>query len=173
MDPVGGDSLFDRQIAIERHVPVLAMERNDISRLDQVEHRHQLVVASMSGNVDLRARPVDHFGPRVEELVDDAIDGRFVAWDRRRRDDDGIARADRDIAMVAVRDPAQHRHRLALAAGDDENDLVIGEERRFPCIDQELVGIVQVPELKRDFDVVFKTSAERGDPAAMAARRCR
>jgi hypothetical protein len=37
-----------------------------------------------------------------------------------------VARADLD-AVVAVGHPRQRRHRLALAAGADEHDLVIGQ----------------------------------------------
>ena len=38
---------------------------------------------------------------------------------------DGVARTDDDLAVVAVGDPGQHRHRFALAAGDDVDDFVV------------------------------------------------
>ena len=33
-----GTPCFEREIGVERHVAMLAVERDDVSRLDQVEH---------------------------------------------------------------------------------------------------------------------------------------
>ena len=70
--------------------------------------------------------------PGPEQLVDDPKDRRFVAGNRRRRNDDSVASADRDLAVVAVGDPAQDRHRFALAAGDDVDDLIVGQHSPLP-----------------------------------------
>ena len=135
--------------------------------LHEIDHRTEFFTPGVAGNVDQRAAGVDDFGPGPEELVDDPIDRCFVAGDRRGRDDDRVAGSDRNFAVVAVGDPAEHRHRLALAAGDDEDDLVVRVGNGVFRVNQHAVRVVQVAELERDPDVVFEAPAEGRDLAAV------
>ena len=76
--------------------------------------------------------------------------------------------ADLDVAVVAVGDAAEDGHRFALAAGDDVDDAVVGEEGGVAGFDQDAVGVDQIAELPGDLDVLLETAAEGGDLAAVA-----
>ena len=121
-------AMLDRHVAVEDDVTGLSVKWNDVARGKQRQHPRQFVGAGVSRYMYLGSLSVDDLGSSFEELIDDPEDGRFIARDWRGGDDDRVAFADFDIAMVAVRHPAQHGHRFALAAGDDEDDFVVGQE---------------------------------------------
>ena len=61
----------------------------------------------------------------VAQRIHDPADGDFVARDLLRREDDRVALGELQL-MLAERDPAQRRARLALPAGGDDQHLYLG-----------------------------------------------
>ena len=68
--------------------------------------------------------------------------------------------------MVVVGDPRQRRHRLALAAGAEDQHLVGAAARRASRgLDERVLGHVDVAEVARDVQVLAHRAADDGDLA--------
>ena len=72
--------------------------------------------------------------------------------------------------MVAVRHAGQCRHRLALAAGADEDDLVVAQVVELLDVDEDAGGHVQVAELGGDAHVPDHRPADHGHLAPRLVR---
>ena len=97
-----------------------------LRRVDDVVEVEQLAGGGVPGDVHHGVALVHDVGAPARQAVDDAVDGVLVAGDQRGREDHGVALAEHD-AVVTAGHPRQRRHRLALRAGADEHDLVVGE----------------------------------------------
>ena len=114
------------------------MHRHRVARLHQPVHPPQLVARRMSG--DMHQMIVVGHQPHAaaHQVVLHRADRPLVAGDHARGEDDRIALAQRDPRMVVARDARQRAARLALAAGDQDQqvvvghvvDVVFGQERR-------------------------------------------
>ena len=64
-----------------RQLPVLAVNRDEVFGLGEVEHQFQLFLAGMSGDMDGRAGGVfvDHIGAALGEMIQHAEDRFLVA----------------------------------------------------------------------------------------------
>ena len=132
----------------------------------------QLARGRVTTDVHERVALVHDVGAEPGEPVDDAVDGVLVARDQRRREDHGVALADPD-AVVVGRHPRQRRHRLALRAGGDEHDLVVGQLVDDVDGDDEVRRDPQVAEVARDAHVAHHRAADEGDLAVDDVRRRR
>ena len=84
-----------------------------------------------------------------------------------RRDDHRVAALDRDRRVVAVGDPRQRRHRLALAAGAEDQLLVrAGARRARRGLTSTSLGHVDVAEVAGDVQVLPHRAADDRDLAA-------
>ncbi len=86
---------------------VLAVDGHDVTGAQEREHRPQLLLARVTGDVYGCDLLVEHLRARAGELVDRVVDTQLVPGNRLRRDDDGVSRLDRDGLVVAVRDSRQ------------------------------------------------------------------
>ena len=128
-DPVLRHAGLARELRVRREHPVLAVDRHHVARPQQREHRPQLLLARVAGDVHGRDLLVQHLGPRARELVDRVVHAQLVPGHRLRGDDHRVARLDRERRVVAVRDARERGHRLALAAGAEREHLA-GRELR-------------------------------------------
>src|SRR5207237_10752972 len=97
-------------------MPVFAVDRHEVSGLDQTDHQFQFFLRGVPANVDAGNATEEHFGALTVEVVDRAIDEQFVSGDRGRGSDDGVARLDLDVRLVAVRLAHQTAALVTLAA---------------------------------------------------------
>ena len=123
----GATPSLDRQAAVLDQHPELAVDRDEVLRLGQVEHQLQLFLAGVAGDVRALDGVVVDVGAGLEQVVDRARDVLLVARDRARADDDRVAGLDLHEAVVAVGHPRQAGHRLALGAGRGDDELVVGD----------------------------------------------
>src|SRR5262245_27078301 len=114
---------------------MLSMEGEYVFGLECGQDLDQFVAAGVAGDVDHGPGGIDDIRAGPEELVNDPEDGGFIAWDRSGRNDYRIAGTDRDLAVVAIGNPTENGHGFALAAGNDIDDLVVGEKRGLFRID--------------------------------------
>ena len=84
------------------------------------EQRAQLLRAGVARHVHGRDLLVEDLGAEPGEPVDRVVHAQLVARHGLRRDDHRVAALDLDVLVVAVGDPRQRRHRLALAAGAED-----------------------------------------------------
>ena len=124
------------QLGVQADALVVAVERHHVLRLGQVEHQLHLLPVAVAGSVDRGVLGGDHPSADLEDPVDRLVDRPLVAGDRRRREDDGVAGVQLDVAVLAVGHPPQRRERLALAAGRDRDHLLVGVVLDLPRLDQ-------------------------------------
>ena len=79
---------------------------------------------------------------------------------------DRVPGADGD-PVVAVRDPGEGRHRLALRARAHEHDLVVRQRVHPLLVDEHALGHGEVAEVGRDRHVADHRPADQRDPAAV------
>ena len=112
---------------------------------------------------DVRAEP--------GEAVDHLVDGVLVPGDQRAGEDDGVALLDVHEVVVALGDPAQRRHRLALAAGGDQHLTLGGEVGEVLGVDHHAGRDVEVAEVLGDAHVADHRAPDVPDLAAVPDRR--
>ena len=140
-DALRGHAGPGADLLVEHHVPELAVDRHAVPRVEQLDEEPELVLARVAGDVDAREGLVDHLGAEAHQVVDRVGDGLLVPRDRRRRDDDRVARDDPDLLVVAVRDPAQGGARLALRPRRDEHHLAWRQTTRDLDADERIAGV--------------------------------
>ena len=142
----------------------LAVHRHEVLRLGERKHHLQLLLRGMSGNVYLRNGVVDHVRARLEEIVDRSADRFFVSWDRRSRDDDGVAVLNLNVAVLPVRHLREACHRLALRAGGGNHEGLFGATRDL-LFRKEWGWELQVAKVACDLDVLLHGATNHGDLA--------
>src|SRR6185312_1174726 len=165
-DPVLRDAAVGGKPCMGGEHPELPVHRHDRLRPHEPEHRPQLLGVAVARVVHRGDLLVQHLGAVLGELVDRVVHGELVPGDRLGRDDHGVARLDRDVAVVAVRDPHERRQRLALAAGAEDQHVAAGVVVELLRLDQRVVGNVDVAEVPRDVDVLAHRAADHAHLAA-------
>ena len=89
---------------------------------------------------------------------------------RRAGEDDGVALLDVHEVVVALGDPAQRRHRLALAAGGDQHLALGGEVGEVLGVDHDARRDVEVAEVLGDAHVAHHGPTDVPDLAAVRDR---
>ncbi len=162
------DIVVDTQFAVERHVPVFAVDRHRIGWLEEVDHLLELVAGRVPGDVNATVDgAVDDLGALAEQVVDGLGDGVLVAGDRGGRHQDDVSTAHANFRMLARGDPGQRRRRFALTAGGDDHTLVPGEPHGFIQRYQQAVRRIEVAELQRDASVLLHAATGDRDLATM------
>ena len=101
---------------------VLTVHRNRILRLHQGIDQLDLLLAGMSGNMDILE---DYVGTLHRQLVDNARYSFFISRNRIGTKNDRIVRLDRHFLVHAACHAGQCCHRLALASRRDDDGLLI------------------------------------------------
>ena len=70
-----------------------------------------------------------------------------------------------DVAVVVVGHPPQRRERLALAAGRDHDDLLVGEVLDLARLDEDARRRLGDPQVGGDVEVLAHRAADQGDLA--------
>ena len=145
---------------------VFAVDGDEISRARQVEHKFQLFLAGVSGNVRRPLALVVDSGAAAAEMIHQARDGAFVARDDSGADDDGIAFLDCKILMLAKSQACQRRQGFSLASGTQNNLLVVGKRFGVCDICHNSGRYVQITQIRCDGDVFLHAPADGNDAAA-------
>ncbi len=93
---------------------------------DKVNQQPHLFLAAVAADVDqpLRAVVVDHVRITPVEVIDDAKDALLVAGNHSRAEDHGVAGIDLGLLVGVDRGAAERAHRLALRAGNHDQQLL-------------------------------------------------
>ena len=164
-DALGRDPDLLRDPAVLDEHPELAVDRDEVPRTCQVEHELQLLLARVPRHVGVADRVVEDVRAILEEVVDRPCDHLLVARDRAGADDDGVAGADLDVAVVAVGHPRESRHRLALGAGRRDRQPLVGDVLDAVLRDEARGRRREVPELGRDLRVLLHRAPDDRDLA--------
>ena len=150
-------------------MPVFAVHRQDVLRLEDVVAVEQFARGGVARDVHLRVALVHDVRTELRQPVDHAVDGVLVAGDEARGEDDGVARAGLDL-VVEVGHAAEHRHGLALRPGGHVDDLVVGQVAGLLVVDEHALGDVEVAEVLGDRHVAHHAAPQQRDPAAVRGR---
>ena len=113
-----------RELGVRREHPELAVDRHHGLRADEAEDRPDLLRVAVAGDVHRRDLLVQHLRAGLGQPVDRVVHAQLVPRHRLRGEDDRVAALDGHRGMVAVRDPRQRGHRLALASRAEDHRLV-------------------------------------------------
>ena len=102
---------------------VFAVHRDKVMRFCQRKHHLQFFLTGMAGDMQRCVAIINDLCPLLEQLVYDAADRDLIARDCRGGDNNAVARVDRDLLVFGKCHAVQRGHRLALAAGTDDNRL--------------------------------------------------
>ena len=165
--PVAGHAGGNRQFLIGAQVAPLAVDRHGIARARRVVQEEQLAGVAVARCVDLDVLVGDDVGTNLGQHIDNAEDGLFVARDERGREDDGIAIAHRNLAVLAAGHAGQRSHWLTLRTGGNEHGLMRGHLRGLIDGDDGAARDLQKAHLFRDLHIAHHRTAIEGHLAAI------
>ena len=152
---------------LHQHV-ILAMYGNEEFWAHQIVHELQFLTAGMAGHVDALVAAIDDVSPQLHEIVDGPGHQFLIARNGGSRNDDRITGHHRHLAMVGHGHTGQCRHRLALAAGSADDNLVRTEAIDFINVDNGPLRRVDIAQLHGDAHHVHHAAAQYGHPALIA-----
>ena len=157
---------------MQLQLPVLAVDRNEIFRLHQIDDQLQLFLAGVSADVDRRRRSVvvDHVRLAPEQVIDHPVDGLLVAGNDARRQHHGVALFDLGVLVIVHRGARERRHRFALRPADQHADLFRREILHLAGMDQQALGNLDVIQGPLQFPPSCSSIARRTRPCGHAAR---
>ena len=129
-----------------------------------------LFLTGVAGNVQVRMAVIDDLRALVEERVDHAADRSFVAGDGRGRDDHAVAGTDRDLLVLGKSHAVESGHALALAAGRDDDDLILGQLVDLLDIGHHVLRDIHIAQDHGNADDVFHAAPGDRDLAAVPGR---
>ena len=162
----GRQFLGNRGVAVE--LAVVAVNRDEVPRADQVQHQLQFFNAPVPRYVDGRNASVVIMdaGPSPVKVVNDAENGLLIARYDPRGKHHFVVRLDRDPAMTLDRHSGQRRHGLALAARQENRDLVARKLAHVLGLNQQALGHVQAAHLERRSRDLQHAAADEREAAA-------
>src|SRR5690348_6973989 len=164
------DLMRERRMAEE--LAVLAMNRDEIFRADEIQKQLHLFLAPVTGDVNRRgtsAFVIDE-DAAAEKMVDHAGDSFFISRNDARGEDDRVVFFDTEETMIVHGDARESRHRLSLAAGSENDELARIERLDVLRADDGAVGDAQLAEGVSNFRVVHHAAADKADFAASRSR---
>ena len=140
--------------------PVLAVDRHQCFGSDECEQGAKLLGAGVTRHVHRGDLLVQHLGAETREAVDRVVHVELVPGHRFGGDDHRVTTLDLDVLVVAVGDPRECRHRLALAAGTEEHDAARRQLHRLLGRHHRVLRQVDVAERARDVHVLSERTAD-------------
>ena len=158
-----------RQRRVAEKVPVFAVNRNEIFRLDQLQNQFLLFLAGVARNVNQAARiVVIHQRAPAEHVIEHAKDGFFVARNDARGKNDRVIFIDGNVAVIVHGNARERGHRLGLAAAGENHQAPGIEAANVLRPHDHAVGNLQQAERVRNFDVVNHVASDKGHLAVDA-----
>src|ERR1044071_4461299 len=141
------------QPSVSHQVAILAVDRHEVARPGELEHRLQLFLARMAGNVNLRDLLVVHLRATPVKMIDQIGNRLLVAGNELRRKDYGVAGRYFDSLVIIQSDPVQHGQRLALAAGGKKCELIVRQVVPPLAFSHEITRQMKIAQLRRDLAI--------------------
>ena len=165
-DILAGNAYGFRELSVSAKVDGLAVDRHEVARMHHGEHELELLLATVTGNVHDGVRLIEDLAADLGQRVDDALNALLVTGNGRGGDDDGVALADGEALVLAVRHAGERGEGLALTAGAEHDDLVLGDIAELERIKDVLVRDLEIAELAGNLGVGHHGTTGHDDLAA-------
>ena len=143
------------------------MDGHEVFRLCQRLHQLQLLLAGVSGNVNLDHGIVQDLHILGGKLVDDASHVLFVSGNGAGGKHHQVIGIKRNLCVVGKRHAVKRRHGFSLAAGCNQRQFAWLVAFDLVDIDQYPCRNLHISQLHGGTDDVQHTSARNGDLALM------
>ena len=163
------DAHLAGQLGMGAQMHGLTVNRHKVRGLGHGHQELELLLATVTGNVNEGAVLIPHVAAELGQAVDDLLDGFLIAGNRSCREDDGIALVDRERLVLAIGHAGQGRQRLALRTGAHDDDLVVGQVIDIEGIDDIGIVDVEVAQLTRHAGVSEHGATGHNDLTAALA----
>src|SRR5713101_3500385 len=147
----GDDAELMGQGGVAEELPVLAVNRNEITRPHELQEQFLLFLAAMPGNVNRSGAVVvvDQRAP-PEHVVQHAENGLFVSRNDASRQNDRVVFLDGDETVIVHGDAGERGHRLGLAAAGEDDQALLVERADILRAHDHAVGDAQAIERVRN-----------------------
>ena len=163
---LGLDPCRERELRVVDHVAELAVHRDHVLRLHEVEQDLELLLRRVPRHVDRGVAVVHHLRSGPVERVDHAIDVALVAGNGVRRDHDDVVLTDLHVLVLVGGHERECAHGLALGARADDADLTGRVVRRLLDVDHAVGRDVDEAHLAGQAHVLdHRSTDERHTPA--------
>src|ERR1700716_645339 len=164
-NPILVDARFARDVRVLVELAVLAMHGDEVARAHRVDHFPQLVPLSVTGYMNLADLRIKDVSSVAVEVVHGLLHHALVARDRSRRDDDPVAPKHVHHRMTLGCKTSQRGHRLALAAGGQQQQLGRRDLVGVLELHGEAFGHLEEAKLAGGLEVRLQASAHYCDLA--------
>ena len=138
-----GDTQFLNKLGLSLEVTIFSVHGNGIFWLDQSIDQLNILLAGVSGYMNVLEYDVR---PLQKELIDHVGDRFLIARDGAGGEDNGISLSDRYLPVNALRHAAEGRHALALTSRRDNDGLLSGVVLELVYADQGIGRYVQAAQ---------------------------
>lgn len=121
------DAHLAGQLRMGAQMHGLTVNRHKVRGLGHGHQELELLLATVTRDVDESAVLIPHVAAELGQAVDDLLDGLLVARNRSCRKDNGIALVDGERLVLAIGHAGQGRQRLALRTGAHDDNLIVGQ----------------------------------------------
>ena len=162
---------FACKACVLHEVMVFAVHGHKELRTHEIVHELEFLAAAVPRDVNALVTPIDDVRTELHQIVHRLRDELLVARDRRRRDDNCIARHNRNLAVIGCRHARERRHRLTLTARRHDDDLLGTEVVHLIDADDRPLGCCQIAQIQRDADHILHAAPEYGNTPLILDRR--
>ena len=160
---VAGHTHQIAELGIGHHVPILAVDRNEVLRVGDGQVGLEFVGLRMAGGMHVGNAGVDHFHTGTQQIVDDSVHIAFVAGDGMAAEHHRVVLADLHPLALATRQQREGRHRLALRTGGHDAHLFGLVLVGLFDVDQRGIRNPQHAEVSSHAHVLLHAQTERGN----------
>ena len=139
-------------------------------RLDPTDQLFKFGAARMAGHVHHMRAVGDDLDALFDQQIDDTADGLFIARNRTRGIDHGVALGKRHLRVLILGNARKRRARLALAAGAERHDFV-GRQIAIGVHRAEILYAVEIARLARNLGHALHGAADHDHFTVRRLRR--
>ena len=155
-----------------RHLPVFAMQRDEIPRPHQVQNQLQLFHARVPGNVYRRIhRTINQIRPTLGHVVHHPVNRFLIARNNTRTQHHRVAALHRQALVLIHRHARQSRHRFALRSRNHHAHLSRRRRHNVLRAKQNVVRNRQQPKIVGNLGHVVHAAAQERHLAPELGRK--
>src|SRR5438876_2957824 len=140
------------EFGMQLQLPVLAVDRNEVFRFDQVNDQFQFFLAGVAAHVNWWRGSVfvDDVCLAPEQVIDHAIDRLLIAGNDAGGKHNRVAFFDLGMFVIVYGSTRQRRHRFALCAANEHTNFFRSEILHLTRMNQQTFGNLDIAQVFSD-----------------------